>query len=195
MDPTQRHDVEISLARPEYVERAAQGDRDAFDVLVAGTLDGLYAVARLILRDADLAEDAVQDALVKAWRELPRLRDPYSFDAWLHRLLVNAATDHYRRRRRFRASVTVLSRESAQHDFAADIANDDELRRGFERLRLEHRTVLVLRHFLDLAPAEIAEILSVPVGTVKSRIHYATEAIRAELEAEARRVDSQEASR
>jgi RNA polymerase sigma-70 factor (ECF subfamily) len=73
--------------------------------------------------------------------------------------------------------------------------NDDELRRGFERLRLEHRTVLVLHHYLDLAPAEIAEVLGVPVGTVKSRIHYATEAMRAELEAEARRVGPQEASR
>jgi RNA polymerase sigma-70 factor (ECF subfamily) len=168
------------------VERAAHGDRDAFDLLMSDTLDRLYAVARLILRDADLAEDAVQEALVHCWRELPRLRDPARFDAWLQRLLVNAATDQHRRRRRFRASVVPISREPAQRDFAIDIANADELRIAFDLLRLEHRTVLVLQHYLGLSAMEMSDVLGIPTGTVKSRLHYATVAMRAAIDAGSR---------
>ena len=178
----------------EVIERAGSGDRDAFDLLMNGVLDRLYATARLILRDADLAEDAVQDALVHCWKELPRLRDPRRFDSWLHRLLVNAATDQYRRRRRFRASISVIA-EPFQPDFAIDVANEDQIRNAFDRLRLEHRTVLVLSHYVGLTPAEIGEVLGVPRGTVKSRMHYAAEAMRAVLEADARHPETREVSR
>ncbi len=170
----------------ELVERAASGDRDAFDLLVSDALDRLFAVARLILRDADLAEDAVQEALVHCWRELPRLRDPARFEAWLQRLLVNAATDQHRRRRRFHASVCLIGQQPAQRDFAIDIANADELRAAFELLRIEHRTVLVLQHYLGLSSKEMADVLGIPTGTVKSRLHYATEAMRAAIDAGAR---------
>ena len=171
----------------QVIERAAAGDRDAFDVLVAGSLDRLYAVAKLILRDADLAQDAVQEALVHCWRQLPRLRDPARFDAWLHRLLINAANDQHRRRRRFHASVAVLEHEPSQRDFSIDFATSDEVRAAFDRLRLEHRTVLVLHHYLGLAPDEIADMLAIPHGTVKSRLHYAGAAMRAILDSDARR--------
>ena len=167
----------------ELVERAARGDADAFDVLMSDSLDRLYAVARLILRDTDLAEDAVQDALIHCWRELPRLRDPARFDAWLHRLLVNSATDLHRRRRRYRAIVSVIPDPGAGRDFPTDIALTDELRDAFERLRVEHRVVLVLHHYLDLSAIEIADMLEVPAGTVKSRLHYAAVAMRAAVDA------------
>ena len=170
----------------ELVERAARGDADAFDLLMSDSLDRLYALARLILRDTDLAEDAVQEALIHCWRELPRLRDPNRFDAWLQRLLVNAATDQHRRRRRLRAIVSLIPDPQKGRDFAIDVAQADELRDAFERLRLEHRVVLVLHHYLDLSAVEIADMLEIPPGTVKSRLHYAAVAMRAAVDAGAR---------
>ena len=153
---------------------------------MADALDRLYALARLILRDSDLAEDAVQEALIHCWRELPRLRDSGRFDAWLNRLLVNAATDQHRRRRRFQALVSVIPDTSVQSDFSIELAVADELRVAFERLRLEHRVVLVLHHYLDLSAPEIADVLAVPTGTIKSRLHYAAQAMRAAVDAGAR---------
>ena len=170
----------------ELVERAARGDADAFDLLMSESLDRLYAIARLILRDVDLAEDAVQEAFIHCWRELPRLRDPERFDAWLQRLLVNAAMDQDRRRRRYRAIVSVIPAPPVHRDFATDMAMADELRIAFERLRLEHRVVLVMHHFLELSAVEIADMLEVPPGTVKSRLHYAAIAMRAAVDAGAR---------
>ncbi len=182
------------MEQVELVIRAQRGDREAFDVLVVGTLDRLYAVARLILRDTDLAEDATQEALVRCWRELPTLRDPQKFEAWLRRLLVNAATDQYRGDRRFRASVRVLRADPVGNDPAAALADRDQIRRGFERLGLEHRTILVLHHYLGLSADEAASLLGVPVGTAASRLHYATAAMRAALEADGRSTTIQEVS-
>jgi RNA polymerase sigma-70 factor (ECF subfamily) len=167
----------------ELVERAAHGDRDAFDVLVSDAIDRLYGLARLILRDSDLAEDAVQETLIHCWRQLPRLRDVASFDAWLNRMLVNAATDQHRRSRRFQALVSVLPRAHVEPDFSPEVVMSDELRTAFEQLRTEHRVVLVLHHYLGLSVPEIAETLSVPGGTIKSRLHYAAEAMRAAVDA------------
>ena len=98
----------------ELVDRARRGDREAFSVLAGGAVDRLYAIARMILRDADLAEDATQEALVRAWRDLPTLRDVERFDAWLYRLIAHACADVGRHRRRFRADITVLPIEPAQ---------------------------------------------------------------------------------
>ncbi len=167
----------------ELVERAARGDADAFDLLMSDSLDRLYAIARLILRDPDLAEDAVQEAFIHCWRELPRLRDPGRFDAWLQRLLVNAAMDQDRRRRRYRAIVSITPAPLMDRDFASDLAMAEELRNAFARLRVEHRVVLVLHHYLELSAVEIAHVLEVPPGTVKSRLHYAAIAMRAAVDA------------
>ena len=170
---------------PEHLARARAGDRDAFDIVAASVVDRLYTIARLILRDADLAEDAVQEALVRCWRDLATLRDDANFDAWIRRLLMNAITDEFRRAGRLRAATSLLRLESAA-DPADDIAIREQLTRGFQRLTLDHRKVLVLRLYLGLSPEEVASTLGIPVGTTKSRLHYAVEAMRVALEADAR---------
>jgi len=165
--------------------RARAGDREAFDVVAASVVDRLYSIARLIVRDADLAEDAVQEALVRCWRDLPTLRDDTRFDAWIRRLLMNAITDEFRRAGRRRTAVSLLRLEPAP-DPADDVATREQLARGFQRLTLDHRKALVLRLYVGLSPEEIATTLGIPVGTAKSRLHYAIGAMRVALEADAR---------
>jgi RNA polymerase sigma-70 factor (ECF subfamily) len=170
----------------DLVQAAQGGDHEAFEALVVGVADRLYAVARLILRDTDRAQDAVQETLVRSWRELPSLRDPDRFGAWLHRLLVNACADQGRRQRRWSAQVRVLHVEPHMDDGTRSVADRDQLERGFRRLKPELRTVVVLHHYLDLPASEIAEIMGTPEGTVRSRLHYAMEALRAALDADER---------
>src|SRR4051794_5184662 len=168
------------------VIRAKRGDREAFDLIAHGVLDDLYRVARLILRDTDMAEDAVQETLIRAWRDLPALREPARFDAWLRRVLMRAITDEFRGDRRRRAAVTILRLEPSIQDAGETIAAREQLTRGFSRLSVDHRAVLVLRLYLGLSLDETAATLGIPVGTAKSRLHYATEAMRVALEADAR---------
>ena len=174
------------MTNVELFVRAGEGDRDAFDLLMTAHIDHLFRIARLILRDIDRAEDVVQECLVKCWRDLPGLRDPERFDAWLNRLLLNSVTDEARRRGRYAASMTVLQIEPAQTDSAAALADRDELARVFRRLSLNHRTIVVLHHYLGFTVEEAASTIGIPVGTAKSRLHYATDALRAALEADAR---------
>jgi RNA polymerase sigma-70 factor, ECF subfamily len=170
----------------DHVARARAGDRDAFDVVAAAVVDRLYTIARLILRDADLAEDAVQETLVRCWRDLPSLRDDARFDAWLRRLLMNAIHDEFRRAGRQRAALSVIQLDRTSADSSEDVATREQLSRGFERLTVDHRAVLVLRHYLGLSLDETATTLGIPAGTAKSRLHYAIEAMRVALEADAR---------
>jgi RNA polymerase sigma-70 factor (ECF subfamily) len=172
--------------RADLVERARSGDREAFGQLAASEVDRLLAVARLILRDGDQAEDAVQEALVRCWRRLPGLRDVERFDGWLYRILVNAATDETKRRRRFEATVRTITVEPAIGDDVHAIVDREELEHGFRRLSIDHRAVVVLHHYLGLPLTEVAATLGIPTGTAKSRYHYAMSALRAALEAEAR---------
>ncbi len=139
-----------------------------------------------MLRDSSRAEDAVQETLVLAWRNLPRLRDPERFDAWLNRLLVNACRDMGRAERRFTAEVQVIGAEPVAVDASSLIGDRDELQRGFRRLKQEQRVILVLHYYLGLSVPEIADSLGVPAGTAKSRLHYAGAAMRAALDADAR---------
>ena len=169
---------------PSLVERARRGDHDAFSALVLATGDRLFRVARLILRDRERAEDAVQDAFERIWRELPRLRDAARFEAWATRVVVNACRDEARRARR-RADVRLIPDLQAP-DASTEIINRERLDRGFERLPLEQREVLVLHHYAGLSLDEIAAATSRPVGTVKSRLHYATHSMRGVLEADDR---------
>jgi RNA polymerase sigma-70 factor (ECF subfamily) len=176
----------------DLVEAARRGDHDAFEVLATSAGDRLYAVARLILRDAGLAEDAVQEALVRAWQQLPSLRDPDRFDAWLYRLVVNACADQGRQLRRWSQQVRPLVPDVSISDDTASVANREQLERGFGRLKPDQRAVVVLHYYSGFSAAEIAKILGIPEGTARSRLHYATEAMRAALEADARQmVDAQ----
>src|SRR5262245_25185151 len=172
----------------EEVLRAIQGDHEAFAALIAVSANRLVALAGRILRDPDRAEDATQEAVVRAWSELPRLRDPARFEAWLRRMVVNACYDEGRRRRR-RAEVPLL--HLAKHqvlDPTAGFVDTERIDRAVRRLPVEQRTTLVLQHHFGMSHVEIAEALGVPVGTVKSRIRYGTAAMRAALDADDRTV-------
>ena len=169
----------------QLVVRAQEGDHDAFDELAFGIVDRLYAIAYRILRNGPNAEDATQQALVAIWRKLPSLRDPDRFDAWSYRLLVNASYAEYRRRRR-EAPPGSLTDGTTDDDPYLSVHDRDQLERGFERLSAEQRAVLVLQHYVDLSHDEIAEVLGIPVGTVRSRLHGARGAMRAALDADAR---------
>jgi RNA polymerase sigma-70 factor (ECF subfamily) len=174
---------------PELVVRARQGDHDAFARLVAGSIGRLNAIARLILRDYALAEDAVQDCFVDAWRSLPGLRDPERFQAWLTRLLVRSCQDTRRRTRRRTVELPLLTSDGpGVEDHQARFAVIDQLERGLQRLTVDERTVLVLTYYLDLPNAETASILGIPSGTVKSRLHRAILALRATVDADDRPV-------
>ena len=171
----------------DLVVRARKGDHDAFAELAGAAISRLDAAAWLMLRDVEQAKDAVQNALVRAWRDLPTLRDPERFDAWLHRLLVNACIDEARRLRRHRLDVelTSLSVPSIVDDVSR-IEDRDRLERGFLRLEPELRAVIVLHHYLDLPMPAVATILGIPLGTAKSRLHRAINEMRAALDADAR---------
>ena len=171
----------------DLVVAAQQGDHGAFMALVRPRSDRLFAIAQRILRDVDRAEDALQDALVIAWRDVRGLRDPDRLDAWLHRLIVNISIRHASRERRRAVELRVLPVDGpAAPDELSTIADRDQLERGFRRLPPEQRAVLVLHHFLGYAPGEIAALLEIPPGTARSRLHNAHRAIRAALDAEAR---------
>ena len=175
------------MTKPELVLRAREGDRDAFDLLMTALIDHLFRIARLILRDIDRAEDAVQDTLVKCWRDLPGLRDPDRFDAWLQRTLIHACYAEARRKRLWTANVRVLPVDApAGPDDIDSIANRDEVESAFRRLSPDQRAILVLHHYVGLESREIGEVLDIPAGTARSRLHYAHRAMRAVLEADAR---------
>ena len=176
--------------RQELVERARSGDREAFGQLAAGEVDRLHVIARLVLRDPDLAEDAVQEALVRCWRQLPKLRDVDRFDAWLYRILMHAVADEFRRRRRFEATVQAVHLEPSTSDGTRDRADRDEIEQAFRRLSVEHRAIIVLHQYVGLPLPAAATALGIPGGTAKSRYHHALTALRSALEAEQRRSNS-----
>jgi RNA polymerase sigma-70 factor (ECF subfamily) len=169
------------------VDRARQGDEEAFAALVREVGGKCMFVAHRILRDTNLAEDAVQVALVKVWRELPTLRELDRFEAWLHRILVNACYAEARRGRRIIADVAMLESDGpvARDDYLT-VHDRDQLDRGFRRLPPEQRAVLVFHYALGLSVPEVADHLGIPLGTAKSRLFHATAAVRAALEADAR---------
>ena len=178
--------------RTRLVERAREGDDAAFSELV--DLDGslCYAIAFRILRDAERAQDAVQQAFLLAWRELPQLRDPERFGPWLNKLLVNACYDELRRHRRWSTRIRALPMDGPDGpDPMLTVVDRDTLDRAFARLTPQHRAVFVLHHHAGLPLNELAQIVGVPIGTVKSRLHHATRALRAAIAADSR-VDTAE---
>ena len=174
----------------DLVERAMAGDHDAFSELARVSIGRLYAAARLILRDPQRAEDATQEALVAAWRDLSSLRDPERFEAWLHRLLVRACyREAGRGRRRWAIEMDIRPSDriepGIEPDPAAALADRDEIERGFVRLDQDQRTVIVLHYYLGLTLDEAAVALGVPPGTVRSRLHRANRILRAALAVDA----------
>jgi RNA polymerase sigma-70 factor, ECF subfamily len=189
MGDTSRRGLANQRARVDrtLVEAARSGDEEAFASIARGAADRLFAVAYRILRDVGRAEDAVQQTLVSAWRQLPELRDVDRFDAWIHRILVHACYAEAKQAQKWSANVRMLSVDGpATPDTTLSVATRDALDRGFRRLPPNQCAVFVLHHYLDLPLGEIAETLGVPLGTVKSRLHYATASLRAGLEADAR---------
>ncbi len=172
----------------ELVRRAQAGDHDAFAVIVRGALARLTASARFILRDADRAEDAVQDALIEAWRDIGDLREADRLDAWLHRLLVRACYRSARRtRRREITEITLLPvHDRSVPDGLGLLSERDQIASAFLRLTQDQRTVLTLVYFADLSMADAAEVLGIPLGTTKSRLHNALKALRAAIAADER---------
>jgi len=174
--------------RRDLVERARRGDHDAFAELAGAAISRLDATAWLMLRDADRAMDAVQTALIRAWRDLPALRDPDRFDAWLYRLVIRACTDEIRqaRRHRFDVDISEITTGPAVADASSAVADRDQIERGFRRLDPEERAVIVLHHYLDLPLPDVASTLQIPLGTVKSRLYRGLGQMRAVLDADAR---------
>jgi RNA polymerase sigma-70 factor (ECF subfamily) len=170
----------------DLVKRAQRGDSEAFTSLAAALGDRFLAVSNRILGDIGLAEDATQQALLNIWRDLPNLRDPARFEAWSYRLLVRACYAEGHRGRLWAPNLRLLPvDEPMAADHADSVIDRDQLERAFRRLSLKHRSVLVLHHYLDLSPDEIADALDVPVGTINSRMHYALRAMRLALDADA----------
>ena len=177
----------------ELVDRAKRGDEEAFDALARLVGDRCMAIATRILRDVGLAEDAVQSALTVAWRDLRTLRDSSRFEPWLHRILTHECYAEARRRTRWSPDIRLLPVGGlAESDAVLTVNDRDQLERAFRRLTLEQRAVLVFHYYLDLPLREVAERLGVPFGTAKSRLHYASAALRASLEADARIPTNQE---
>ena len=166
------------------VERAREGDHDAFAVVAGAALARLDAAARLILRDRELARDAVQEALIRAWRDLPGLRDPERFNAWLYRLTTHACLDLARRRRRrvHEVELTPMT-EPFSGDTSSDVAERELLDEALRRLEPEWRAVVVLHYFVGMPLPEVASELRIPLGTAKSRLHRSLGVMRITLEA------------
>jgi RNA polymerase sigma factor (sigma-70 family) len=170
----------------EAVERAGRGDHDAFALLVRRAAPRLDAVARLVLGDAELARDVVQEALTRAWRDLPGLREADRFDGWLYRITIRTALEEARRRQRRAIEIDIATIEPIDASGHLQVEQRDELESGFRRLDPDQRALVVLHYYLDLSVPDIATALSVPLGTVKSRLHRAVLTMRAALDAEAR---------
>jgi RNA polymerase sigma-70 factor (ECF subfamily) len=180
----------VVSARVDLVGRAARGDMQAFEQLVHAGSDRMFRIARAILgNDAD-ARDAVQEAYVSAWRELPRLRDHGSFDAWLRRITVNACRAGLRDRRRVHEislDVSEIDRPDPEPDLTRTIGDADALSRAFDRLDTAKRSILVLHYLEHESVASIAGALGIAPGTVKWRLSEARAALSRALTAEGAR--------
>lgn len=165
------------------VMRAQRGDEVAFAAITQASSGRFKQVSYRILRDRHLAEDAAQAALVEIWRTLPKLRDPGRFDGWAYRVLVHAC---YREAKRYRRSFGMDpgGRELAGPDEMAAVNDRDQLERGFARLSVEQRAVVVLHYFADLTIEDTARALRISPGTAKSRLNRAMKRMRVALYAE-----------
>jgi RNA polymerase sigma factor (sigma-70 family) len=161
------------------VERAQRGDHEAFERLAVAAGPGLDVIARLIMRDPDRAKDAVQETLVGAWRDLPRLRDPDRFEAWLRRLLIHSCMDLLRRIRRWSVEVELIDiHHTDDGDMAMRVTDRDAIERAFHALDADLRAIVVLHYYVGLTLPDVADSMGIPVGTAKSRLHRALRELR-----------------
>ena len=171
-------------------DRARNGDLDAFEELMHARIDAIYRLSYAIVGDEADARDSTQESFITAWRGIRGLRDPGRFDAWLQRIAVNTArmTLRSRGRRHVReipsGDVATLAAMSDQG--RPERSDGDVLGAALDRLPVDQRTILVLHHLEGHDLAGLADVLEVPVGTVKSRLHGARQALRAALSAEER---------
>jgi RNA polymerase sigma-70 factor (ECF subfamily) len=173
-------------SQADLVVRAARGDALAFERLLATRADHAFRIARAMLGNESDARDATQETFVSAWRELPRLRDPGRFDAWLRRILVNACRAQMRVRkhvREIRLDV-IVDPVAPGPSMSEQLGDTDSLDRAFDRLDGNKRAILVLHHLEHASVAEMAASLGIPTGTVKWRLHDAREALQRALVAE-----------
>jgi RNA polymerase sigma-70 factor (ECF subfamily) len=168
------------------VELAQHGDQAAFASIALRITPRLFTVANRILRDRQAAEDATQQALLQMWRKLPKLTDAARLDAWAYRIVVNACYAAMRRSHRAAADLRLMDTDAVAGDASLSIGQRDMLERAFSRLSAQQRAVLVLQYSLDLDHSAIADLLGIPIGTVKSRASSARQAMRAGLEADER---------
>lgn len=174
------------------VMRAQAGDQIAFTRLIDERHEQLYRTAWAILRNDEDALDATQEACIAAWRELPRLRDPERFDAWLTRSLVNRCRTALRSRRRVEVREIHLDPSvgfelaSSDRDIGDALATNEAIRSAFARVSAEHRTYLVLHYVEHRTVADIAAIVGAPEGTVKWRLSEARRALETRLARENR---------
>ncbi len=168
--------------------QAQAGDHAAFEALAQSVVRRLYGTAMLIIRDRDGANDAVQETLIEAWRNLPQLRDPDAFEGWLNRILVRSCYRAVRARQRRRIEVEITELHPAAGSIESSVGAIDQIDRALRRLSPEQRAVLVLHHRLGLQLDETSVALGIPIGTVKSRLNRATVALRAALDADSRDV-------
>jgi RNA polymerase sigma-70 factor (ECF subfamily) len=170
------------------IDRARNGDLDAFETIVRARMDAVYRLTSAILGDEADARDAAQETFVLAWRELSRLREPEKFEAWLQRVAVNAARMTLRARGRRRVREIPSSQvDSLTHRAAADgggVTDAARLDAAFVMLPVDQRAILVLHHLDGRPLAELATILDIPVGTAKSRLFAARRALEAALRAD-----------
>ena len=168
----------------ELVVRARQGDVEAFEQLAKAAFPRLKGVAFLVLRDADRAEDAVQDALVAAWQGLRALREPDAWDAWLRRLLIRTCyrfAKQDRRRTKIELHVRPDPIRTGSTNDSAGVADREWVLDELARIDVEKRAVIVLNYYLDLPLREAAEILDIPYGTAASRLHRGLELMRGSM--------------
>ena len=171
---------------PKLIDRAREGDRQAFALIVDGSFDRCYEIARRILGESHLAQDATQAAMISMWRDLPKLRDANRFEAWSYRVTVNACYAEAQRARRAIPAIADPNERAIAFDEYGTVIDRDRIERAFSTQKLEHRAVLVLRYYLDMSVEDVASTLDIPVGTAKSRIHHALKAMRAALDADDR---------
>lgn len=182
-----REPIRSELDR-SLVDRARRGDLDAFEEIVRVRMDTVYRLSFAILGDEAEARDAAQETFIAAWRQIGRVRDPERFDAWLQRVAVNAARMTHRARRRRAVREIASSRVGEIPERAAASQAEADARTldaALRRLPVEQRSILVLHHLEGRPVVELAEILEIPVGTAKSRLHTARQALQAAIDAEA----------